>query len=249
MIQARKRFGQNFLHDQYVIQRIVKAIAPENRVHLVEIGPGRGALTFPLLKQAQQFTAVEIDRDLIALLKEQTPKPFELIESDVLKVDFLKIAGSEKITVVGNLPFNISTPILFHLLQYRNSIDEMFFMLQKEVVERMAAEYHTKDYGRLSVMIQYFCEVDPLFIVSSGAFTPAPQVDSMIVRLKPYHVSPYGEIKDFKRFEEVVRLAFNQRRKTLKNALKTLGILIPTALESKRPEELSVAEFVNLANL
>lgn len=249
MIQARKRFGQNFLHDRHIIHRIVESIQPESRPHLVEIGPGRGALTFPLLERAKQFTAIEIDRDLIALLKEQTPKPFELIESDVLKVDFLKMAGSQKITVVGNLPYNISTPILFHLLEYRQVIDEMFFMLQKEVVERMAAEPGTKEYGRLSVMIQYFCEVDPLFLVPPGAFTPAPQVDSMIVYLKPYKTSPYGEIKEFKRFEEVVRLAFNQRRKTLRNSLKSLGILIPNTLEAKRPEELSVADFVSLANL
>ena len=258
MIQARKRFGQNFLHDRHIIHKIITAIAPATHAHIVEIGPGRGALTYPLLESAKQLTAIEIDRDLIAQLREKAPK-LHLIEGDVLKVDFSLIPqslcdssliqGSEKLTIVGNLPYNISTPLLFHLLEFREHIEAMFFMLQKEVVLRMAAEPNSKDYGRLSVMIQYFCEVDPLFLVPPGAFTPAPQVDSMIVRLKPYALSPYGAILDFKHFENIVRLAFNQRRKTLRNALKSLALSIPDEYAYKRAEELSVQDFVDLAQI
>ncbi len=245
--QARRRFGQNFLHDPHIIHQIVHAIRPATRTHLVEIGPGQGALTFPLLKEAKAFSAIEIDRDLIAFLKSHAPKDFQLIEGDVLKFDFGQFKGP--ITVVGNLPYNISTPLLFHLLQFKDRIDEMFFMLQKEVVIRMAAPPGSKDYGRLSVMVQYFCEVSPLFLVPPHAFTPAPQVDSMIIRLKPHSVSPYGTIKDFSRFEKLVLLAFNQRRKTLKNALKVLDLKLPEALASKRAEALCPADFVALSNL
>jgi 16S rRNA (adenine1518-N6/adenine1519-N6)-dimethyltransferase len=244
-ILARKRFGQNFLHDRHVIHKIIQAISPATRTHLVEIGPGRGALTFPLLEEATQFTAIEIDRDLIAWLTEKAPKPFNLIEGDALKINFRELG--HPLTVIGNLPYNISTPILFHLLSFRDVIDEMYFMLQKEVVERMAAEPDSKDYGRLSVMVQYFCEVEPLFVVSSGAFTPAPKVESMVVRLKPYKTSPYGEIKDFKRFEHIVQLGFNQRRKTLHNALKSANLILPDTLAQKRAGELSIQDWVMLA--
>ena len=259
MILSRKRFGQNFLHDRHIIHQIVEAVRPESRAHVIEIGPGRGALTFPLLERSKQLTAIEIDWDLAALLRERSPN-LNLIVDDVLKIDLSLIPQSLRdsslikgakapLTIVGNLPYNISTPILFHLLQYRDHIDEMFFMLQKEVVERMAAEPHTKDYGRLSVMIQYFCEVDPLFLVPPDAFTPAPKVESMVVRLKPYQTNPYGTLKDFKRFEEIVRLGFNQRRKTLRNALKAANIVLPEAFASQRAEELSIQDWVELANL
>lgn len=248
-IPARKRFGQNFLHDRHVIHKIIEAITPEQRSHIIEIGPGRGALTFPLLSRAAQFTAIEIDRDLVALLKEQAPKPFQLIEGDILKVDLhtLLTSSATKPVIVGNLPYNISTPLLFHLLQYRNAIDEMFFMLQKEVVLRMAAEPKTKEYGRLSVMMQYFCEVEPLFTVPPGAFTPVPAVDSMAVRLKPYSSSPFGIINDFSHFEKIVMLGFNQRRKTLRNALKSTTLLLPPDLAERRAEELSIQDWVNLS--
>ncbi len=256
MIQARKRFGQNFLHDRHVIHNIITAIAPEVRAHIIEIGPGRGALTFPLLERAKRLTAIEIDRDLSASLSSRLHEnnKFTLIESDILKIDFKTLCHphadkNPALTVIGNLPYNISTPILFHLLQYREYIDEMFFMLQKEVVERMSAEPGNKQYGRLSVMIQYFCEVEPLFLVPPGAFTPAPQVDSMVVRLKPYQNNPYGELKDFKHFTQIVQLGFNQRRKTLRNALKAANLVLPKEFANKRAEDLSIHDWVMLAQL
>jgi len=247
MIQARKRFSQNFLHDQGIIKQIIDAVDAASRTHVVEIGPGRGALTLTLLQQAQVFSAIEIDRDLIELLKPHFQNSATLIESDVLKFDFAHLTPTP-LTVIGNLPYNISTPILFHLLKFKKIIDSMFFMLQKEVVLRMAASPGSKEYGRLSVMVQYVCEVDPLFLVPPSAFEPAPQVESMVVRLKPYKKSPYGEIADFTKFANIVQHAFGQRRKTLRNALKALDVIIPEALTSKRAGELSVDDFVNLAN-
>lgn len=249
MIQARKRFGQNFLHDRHIIDKIIKAVRPESREHLIEIGPGRGALTFPLLERTKQFSAIEIDRDLIKFLKDHAPREFNLIAGDALKINLPSVfPGVLLHTVVGNLPYNISTPLLFHLLAFRDYIDEMFFMLQKEVVLRMAASPGSKEYGRLSVMVQYCCEVEPLFQVPPGAFTPPPQVNSMMVRLKPYTASPYGEITNLVAFNKIVQLAFNQRRKTLHNALKSASIPLPTDLAGKRAEELSIKEYVALVN-
>ena len=247
MIQARKRFSQNFLHDQSIIKQIIDAIDPASRTHVVEIGPGRGALTLTLLQQAHIFSAIEIDRDLIALLKPHFQNKATLIESDVLKIDFTQLTPNP-LTVIGNLPYNISTPILFHLLKFKNIIDSMFFMLQKEVVLRMAASPGSKEYGRLSVMVQHVCEVDPLFLVPPTAFEPEPQVESMVVRLNPYKKSPYGAITDFTKFTNIVQHAFSQRRKTLRNALKALDVIIPEGLASKRAGELAVDDFVKLAN-
>ena len=244
--QARKRFGQNFLRDPHVIGRIVSAIAPEKRSNLIEIGPGLGALTQPLMKAAKNLTVIEIDRDLAALLHQEESEHFHVIEGDVLQVNFRDLAEGVPLTIVGNLPYNISTPLIFHLFQFSDVIDEMFFMLQKEVVERMAAQPNTKDYGRLSVMTQYFCEVVPLFSVPPHAFSPQPKVESMVVKLKPWVTSPYPPVSDYQRFAHIVQQAFGQRRKTLRNALSKTDAHLPPELLSKRAEALSVSDFISL---
>ncbi len=251
--RARKRFGQNFLIDQGVIERIVAAINPRGEDNLVEIGPGQGALTGLLLAANPRLTAIELDRDLAALLRAKFAAypDFRLIEQDALKIDFNGLAGGRPLRVVGNLPYNISTPLIFHLLAHAGIIRDMHFMLQREVVERMAAEPGSKSYGRLSVAVQYLCRVDYLFGVPPGAFFPAPKVESAIVRLSPHAIKPM-EASDPARFFELVNLCFQQRRKTLRNNLKpwardhdldALGIDL-----GRRPETLSVAEFVELSN-
>ena len=246
--QARKRFGQNFLQDRQVIEQIISAIRPETRAHIVEIGPGQAALTGPLIAAAKKLTAVEIDRDLAAVLQKRETEHFKVLVGDALQLDFSTLSQGEKLTIVGNLPYNISTPILFHLMQYQSQIDDLYFMLQKEVVERMAAAPREKEYGRLSIMVQYFCEVRPLFHVSPQAFSPIPKVDSMVVHLRPWQTSPYPKLNDFQRFSQIVQHAFSQRRKTLRNALSQLDLDVPVELASKRAEELSVADFIKLAN-
>jgi 16S rRNA (adenine1518-N6/adenine1519-N6)-dimethyltransferase len=251
--RARKRFGQNFLHDARVIDRIVKAINPKSGQRIVEIGPGQGALTVPLLEAAQPIHAVELDRDLAAWLNQQLKaRGLVLIEADALSFDFSSLAtDGERLRVVGNLPYNISTPLMFHLLQQRHVIHDMHFMLQKEVVERLAAEPGNKDYGRLSVMTQYLCDVQPLFDVPPGAFHPPPKVTSAIVRLVPHQGNnPHGEA-DIETLDTLLRAAFHARRKTLRNNLKAL--LAAPQIEaidinwSLRPEQLSVAEYVHLS--
>ena len=246
--QARKRFGQNFLHDGGVIDQIIQAIHPEARAHIVEIGPGQAALTTPLIAAAKKLTVIEIDRDLAAILQKRETEHFKVLVGDALQLDFSSLSKGEKLTIVGNLPYNISTPILFHLMQYQAQIDDLFFMLQKEVVERMAASPREKEYGRLSIMIQYFCEVNPLFQVSPQAFSPVPKVDSMVVHLRPWITSPYPKLNDFKQFSVIVQHAFSQRRKTLRNALSQLEMVVPEEYAKKRAEELSVADFIALAN-
>ena len=252
--RARKRFGQNFLHDQRVIERIVGAINPKSGQALVEIGPGQGALTVPLLQAAQPLRAIELDRDLASWLNQQLkPQGLLLIEADALKFDFAALAGEigQRLRIVGNLPYNISTPLLFHLLAQRDAIDDMHFMLQKEVVDRLGAAPGNKDYGRLSVMTQYLCEVQPLFDVPPGAFNPPPKVTSAIVRLVPHHGSnPYGHA-NVATLDRLLRCAFHARRKTLRNNLKALlsademdAIDIDWHL---RPEQLSVAEYIRLS--
>ncbi len=247
--QARKRFGQNFLQDARVIGQIMQAIRPETRAHIVEIGPGQAALTTPLIAQSKKLTVIEIDRDLAARLQARETPAFKVLVGDALQLDFSSLSQGEKLTLVGNLPYNISTPILFHLMQYQSQIDDLFFMLQKEVVERMAAAPRDSEYGRLSVMIQYFCEVTPLFQVSPQAFSPAPKVDSMVVHLSPWKTSPYPPLHNFQRFSLIVQHAFSQRRKTLRNALSQLDLEVPAEYSQKRAEELSVADFIGLANL
>lgn len=251
--RARKRFGQNFLHDQSVIGRIVTAIDASPDDHVLEIGPGLGALTAPLLEAAGHIHALEIDRDLIARLPDAMAAhgQLTLIEHDALKADLATLLPDiSPLRVVGNLPYNISTPLLFHLCDQIERIQDMHFMLQKEVVERMAAAPGSKTYGRLSVMMQYHCQVVPLFVVKPGAFNPPPKVDSAIVRLKPHRQAPF-EVGDFNTFRQLVTQCFSQRRKTLRNAINGMGdIAAIEAAElnpSDRPENLAPADFGKLA--
>lgn len=250
--RARKRFGQNFLHDQNVIQRIVHQIQPREGQHLVEIGPGKGALTEEVLHHIGHMDVVELDRDLIPILQAQLGERVSIYNQDAMKFDFCSLAeGGEKLRVIGNLPYNISTPLIFHLLGLRDCIQDMHFMLQKEVVERMVAGPGSKTYGRLSIMVQYFCKVEQLFIVPPGAFTPAPKVDSAIVRLLPHEQPPY-EVDSVDTLSKLVAKAFSQRRKTLRNTLKDWldeETIIKAGVDPKlRPEQLSLADFVALTN-
>ncbi|ALG68520.1 16S rRNA (adenine(1518)-N(6)/adenine(1519)-N(6))-dimethyltransferase RsmA [Beggiatoa leptomitoformis] len=252
--QPRKRFGQNFLHDASVIARIIQAFAPQPKQQIVEIGAGRGALTLPLLELLGQLSVVEIDRDLATLLQ-QTCAPLgklTLYQADALKFDFGQLAqAGQSLRIIGNLPYNISTPLLFHLLEFTPCISDMLFMLQKEVVDRMTAAPDTANYGRLSVALQYRCQVEKLFDVGSGAFTPAPKVESSIVQLIPYQTLPCPA-NDEAVFQRVITSAFAQRRKTLRNNLKNL--LSDTQIQQMgidpqtRAETLDVADFVRLAN-
>jgi 16S rRNA (adenine1518-N6/adenine1519-N6)-dimethyltransferase len=224
MHRARKRFGQHFLHDQTIIQRIIDAIAPRIDEHVVEIGPGLGAITFPLLDRIGRLEAVEIDRDAARRLREVAPEhgTLQLHEADVLEFDFRTLSRTgERLRLVGNLPYNISTPLLFHLIGQREVVIDMHFMLQKEVVDRMAAGANDDDYGRLSVMLAPWLAVQRLFDIGPGAFRPPPRVVSTFVRLLP-HASPPFPIGDQRKFSSVVAAAFSQRRKTLRNALKPL---------------------------
>lgn len=251
---AKKHLGQNFLHERGVIEKIVQAIDPKPGEAIVEIGPGQGAITFPLLDRHGELTVIEFDRDLIFPLTEaaRAHGKLEVIHRDVLQVDFTKLAAEKKIRLVGNLPYNLSSPILFHALDHAASITDMHFMLQKEVVDRMAAGPGSKVYGRLSVMLQAYCTVTPLFVVLPGSFRPAPKVDSAVVRLVPRDPATIA-IRDPKRFADVVRAAFGQRRKTLRNALN--GVADAARIEAAglrpdaRAEQVDVAGFVRLANL
>lgn len=248
----KKSLGQHFLHERGVVDRILLAVDPKPGDHLVEIGPGQGALTFPLLQRHGELTAIEFDRDLIAPLASASRAhgTLTMIHRDVLDVDFSALAGDRQIRLVGNLPYNLSSPILFHALAHAGAVRDMHFMLQKEVVERMAAPPGSKVYGRLSVMLQACCTVTPLFDVAPGAFRPPPKVDSAVVRLLPRPVGEIG-IADRARFADVVRAAFGQRRKTLRNALS--GVIDSAAIQAAgvdpglRAEQLSVADFVRLA--
>ncbi len=252
--RARKRFGQNFLHDPNIVRKIVRAIDPRPGEHLVEIGPGQAALTVPLLEAAGELDAIEIDRDLVPLVAERCAGRgrLRLHQADALKFDFATLAADGRpLRVVGNLPYNISTPLLFHLLDQRQVIHDMHFMLQKEVVERMAAPPGSKTYGRLSVMLQAWCRVEHLFDIGPGAFRPAPKVDSSLARLTPLPEAEVG-IDDPAAFAELVRRAFAQRRKTLRNNLK--GLLDAERIAAlgidpgARPEMLTVADFKRLGN-
>lgn len=250
--RARKRFGQNFLHDQRVIQRIISAIRPRESDVLLEIGPGQGALTGGLLETGCTLRAVELDRDLVVMLEQRfgsNPR-FQLQQGDALDIELTSIT-SEMVRVVGNLPYNISTPLIFHLLKQSNTIVDMHFMLQKEVVERLAAGPGNRDYGRLSIMTQYFCQIEPLFEVPPGAFSPQPKVQSAVVRLTPYRSLPHPA-QSVLALQNVVRTAFNQRRKTLRNAVQTLlnaeQISALGIDPGARPETLTLAEFVALAD-
>jgi len=251
--QARKRFGQNFLVDQQIIQKIVSAIGPKAEDNLIEIGPGMAAITEYLVQHCPTMTLVELDRDLVDHLHEKFRNlPHLTIHSgDALQTDFTQFYDKRKLRLVGNLPYNISTPLLFHLLSVRDVIKDMHFMLQKEVVDRLGAETGSKNYGRLSVMIQYHCNVMPLIPVPPSAFRPAPKVQSAVVRLTPHNSIPH-RADNLKLFSQVVNASFQQRRKTLKNCLlgfsDHLGDLEGSFDLSRRPQQLSVQEFVFLAN-
>jgi len=253
MQPARKRFGQNFLHSPGVIARIVASLAPRPGQALVEIGPGHGALTEPVLALSGALHAIEMDRDLAVELRTRfAGRGLDLISADALRFDFASLAPpGARLRVFGNLPYNISTPLLFHLLAQRAVIADMLFMLQREVVDRMAAAPGDPDYGRLSVMLQYACAVEALFIVPPGAFWPAPKVHSRIVLLTPYQALPYPA-SDEKRFAELVQRAFAQRRKTLRNSLSGVvteaQFAVAGIAPGLRPEVLSVADFVRLAD-
>jgi 16S rRNA (adenine1518-N6/adenine1519-N6)-dimethyltransferase len=249
----RKRFGQNFLHDPAVIGRIVAAVHPLPTETLVEIGPGQGAITLPLLAAAGKLSVVELDRDLVLPLQNRCRDAGELTvyNRDALRFDFCALATAGPLRVIGNLPYNISTPLLFHLLDQHRCISDMHFMLQKEVVERMAAGPGSGAYGRLSVMLQYRCQVEMLFSIGPGAFNPPPKVDSAFVRLVP-HASPPVAVDDEALFATLVRHAFAQRRKTLRNTLRELldanGISAAGVDPSARAETLSLNEFAALTN-
>lgn len=254
--RARKRFGQNFLHDRSVIGSIVAAVNPRPGEALLEIGPGQGALTWPLLDAAGRLTVVEIDRDLIALLREKLtasqgsaplaaqPLDLVIIEQDVLALDLGVRDDGQRWRVVGNLPYNISTPLLIHLLGFRHCLRDIHVMLQKEVVDRLAATCGTRDYGRLSVMMQSFFTVQPLFGVSPAAFDPAPKVQSGVVRLVP---RPDPVVENAERLSHATRIAFASKRKTLRNNLR--GHLEPAELEvagidpGARAETLTLEQF------
>lgn len=250
---AKKSLGQHFLHERGVVERILLAVDPKPGDHLVEIGPGQGAMTFPLLQRHGRLTAIEFDRDLLAPLTEaaRAHGTLTLVHANVLDVDFTALAGGAPIRLVGNLPYNLSSPILFHALDHATVVQDMHFMLQKEVVERMAAPPGSKVYGRLSVMLQAWCEVTALFTVGPGAFRPPPKVDSAVVRLVPRPPASVG-IADPARFAALVRDAFGQRRKTLRNALSRLcdeTTLRAAGIDPQaRAEQLPVADFVRLSN-
>lgn len=250
---AKKQLGQHFLADRHYIDKIVMAVNPKDGDRLVEIGPGQGAITPPLLRVHPKLTVIEFDRDLIAPLTAAAEPLGELtiVHRDVLRVDFTELAGGQPIRLVGNLPYNISSPILFHALEHAAVIRDMHFMLQKEVVDRMAAGPGSKVYGRLSVMLQAYCQVTSLFVVPPGAFRPPPKVDSAVVRLVPRDPATIN-INDHKRFAEVVKAAFGQRRKTLRNALNNVvsaeQFIAAGVRPDARAEQLDVAEFIALAN-
>ena len=252
--QARKRFGQNFLHDQQVIDRIIREIAPTSTDHLLEIGPGQGALTEQLAESGATVDCVELDRDLVEHLRHQY-RDYDNVhihQHDILKFDLNDLELSDKrVRIIGNLPYNISTAVLFHLVKYHEKIEDMSFMLQLEVVERMSASVGDKDYGRLSLMLQYFCQAQKLFDVSPQAFTPQPKVNSAIVRLTPHKALPIT-VKDTDCLKVVVRTAFNQRRKTLKNSLKTLisdSELSDLEIDmTLRPEKLTLTDYVKISD-
>jgi len=250
---VRKRFGQHFLHDPGVIRRIIDAVSPVPGERIVEVGPGRGALTWGLLERAKHLDVIEIDRDLAQTLKAdgRAKNGLQVHVENVLDTDFIALRGScSPLRVVGNLPYNISTPLLFHLLAQRAAISDMYFMLQKEVVDRMAAQPGSKEYGRLTVMLAAAAEVQGLFDVGPGAFQPRPKVWSAIVRLQP-SPNPRFDIGREGALRTVVTAAFSHRRKTLRNSLK--GLLTSADIEScgidpqLRPETLAPAQFGLLA--
>jgi 16S rRNA (adenine1518-N6/adenine1519-N6)-dimethyltransferase len=250
--RARKRFGQNFLHDQQVIDRIISCIAPQATDLLVEIGPGQAALTRPLLESGAELHLIEIDRDLVSQLKNQfSDNPNIIVHScDALTANLPAITGNRPFRLIGNLPYNISTPLIFHVLQWHEQVVDMHFMLQKEVVDRMAATPGSRTYGRLSVMTQFRCKVTALFDVFPESFSPAPRVCSSIVRLQPFRKPP-ADAGSFENLNRVVSAAFSQRRKTLRNSLSgyfSADQILATGNDpGQRAEQLSLSQFAALA--
>jgi 16S rRNA (adenine1518-N6/adenine1519-N6)-dimethyltransferase len=250
--KPRKRFGQNFLHDQTVIDRIIACIAPEPTDLLVEIGPGQAALTRPLLESGAELHLIEIDRDLVSQLQKRFSDEINITIHccDALRANLPEITANRPFRLIGNLPYNISTPLIFHVLQWHEQVVDMHFMLQKEVVDRMAAEPGSRTYGRLSVMTQFRCEVTPLFDVLPESFSPIPRVSSSIVRLQPLKEPP-ADAGSFRNFERVVSAAFSQRRKTLRNSLRehfTADQILATGIDpGQRAEQLSLSQFSALA--
>ncbi len=252
----RKRFGQNFLIDHNVISNIVRALNPKPSQKIVEIGAGLGALTKEVLSVIPYLQVIEIDHDLSEKLRTSfTADKLTVHQCDALDFDFQNLIHepTQKLRVFGNLPYNVSTPLIFHLLHYDYVIEDMLFMLQKEVVTRMAAKPNSKDYGRLSIMVQYACEVHALFDVGPKSFSPPPKVTSSIVRLVPYtNNRPHAKALNVKLFSQIVTLAFSHRRKTLKNALISLvpaNVFDELGISPlRRPETLSIAEFVALSD-
>ncbi len=254
----RKRFGQNFLHDYSVIANILASLQIRPGEHWVEIGPGQGALTAPLLEKNITLDVVELDRDLVRLLKDKFKdnlmenRRLTIHSADALKFDFSALAKpEEKLRIIGNLPYNISTPLLFHLLENASCIADMQFMLQKEVVDRICAVPGSKKYGRLSVMMQYYCMTECLFEVFPESFDPAPKVMSAVIKLIP-HPKPPVVVNDLAVFKQVVTQAFSQRRKTLRNSLKKLiseDCFVSLGIDPvARAETISLLEFANLSN-
>ena len=242
--KARKRFGQNFLVDQQVINQIVSTIAPKRMDSIIEIGPGKGALTFPLIDHLDHIHVIEIDRDLISLLQKKSNKKITIHESDALAFNFDQF--TKNIRIVGNLPYNISSPLLFYLLNYRDSIIDMTFMLQKEVVDRIVAAPGSKVYGRTSVIMQAFFDTELMFVVPKESFDPQPKIESAILYLK---TKSEPLVQNLRPLEEIVKIAFSQRRKTLKNCLKSVLNQSQTDIDlSQRAEMLSVENFVTLMN-
>ena len=267
--QPRKRFGQNFLHDKSIISQIIDSIHAKRDDLMLEIGPGMGAITEPLLDEVDRLTVVELDTDLADSLRirigANSNEGLSIVKANAMEVDYRELyqtmvmaasATGQKLRVVGNLPYNISTPLLFQLLTFADVIEDMHFMLQKEVVDRITADVNTREYGRLSVMMQYYCHTDYLLTVPNGAFNPPPKVTSAVFRLTPHTTKPIVA-DDEKRFALVVREAFNHRRKTLRAIFKKSPIL-PAVTEQQlldwglnplaRPETLGVADFVTIAN-
>lgn len=252
---ARKRFGQNFLNDAFVIDSIVAAIHPQKDQALVEIGPGLGALTEPVGERLDRLTVIELDRDLAARLKTHPflASKLTIYQQDAMTMDFNELAKTlgQPLRIFGNLPYNISTPLMFHLFSYTDAIADMHFMLQKEVVNRLVAGPNSKAYGRLSVMAQYYCQVIPVLEVPPTAFTPPPKVDSTVVRLIPHATLPHP-VKTLRFLNHITTEAFNQRRKTIRNSLSNM--FTPDELEAMglnpalRAESITVAQYCQLAN-
>jgi 16S rRNA (adenine1518-N6/adenine1519-N6)-dimethyltransferase len=252
-VRAKKRFGQHFLNDTHVINSIIDHIPFDDGQTLVEIGPGTGALTRPLLARVRQLHVIEIDKDLATLLESRLGADGKLVihRQDVLRFDFCD-QFSGPLTIIGNLPYNISTPLLFHLLDQAGCIGQMIFMLQKEVADRICAEPGSGDYGRLSIMVQSQCRTEWLLNVGPESFSPPPRVDSAVIRLYPQE-HPGGQVRDRKLFNNLVRIAFTKRRKTIRNALKTVvseEALIQSGINpAARPEEIPVETYIRLANI